>query len=226
MKALTLLVRNVITDTMLIEIYGERILLDATGSLYWKRKRWLIVSDLHLGKTMHFRKRGMALPKLVDQKDLIVLRELIIKYKPNKVVLLGDLFHSDYNVGWEQVANFTNEYRKNFFILVRGNHDILNEWHYGRSNMELVDELFAENFWFTHIPEDDPGDWINICGHVHPGIRPHGKARQSMRLSAFFFRTTSILVPAFSRFTGSVSIKPKKTDRVVAIAENSLVSIQ
>ena len=210
---------------MHIERYDERLILDPRASIYWKRKRWLIISDLHLGKSMHFRKKGMAVPNNLDAQDISMIQSLILKYKPNKVILLGDLFHSDYNSDWERFAKFTHEYRKGFFVLVRGNHDILPEWHYGRALMNIVDEIKVGPFWFTHIPKADPGAFINICGHLHPGIRLHGRARQSLRMPAFFFRVDSILVPAFGRFTGSVAIKPKADDLVVAIVEDTLVCI-
>lgn len=226
MKPLFLSVQIFSEHTKMIDRYGERFVLDPRGSLYWKRKRWLVISDLHFGKTMHFRKKGMAVPSTIDAKDLNVVERLIANYRPNKVILLGDLFHSDYNGDWERVAKFTHDYRKGLFLLVRGNHDILPDWHYGRSQIELVDEIKSGPFWFTHIPEEEPGDWINMCGHLHPGVRLYGKAKQSMRLPAFFFRSNSVLLPAFGRFTGSISIKPRKSDQVVAIVEDSLVIIQ
>ena len=213
-------------NTLLIERYGERMLLHSSGVMYWKRKRWLIISDLHLGKSMHFRKRGMAIPSTMDAQDISTIRHLIDIFNPHRVILLGDLFHSDYNSEWERIASLTNEYRNGFFILVRGNHDILPDWHYGRSRLALVDEIKLGPFWFTHIPLKDSKGLINICGHLHPGIKLHGKGRQSVRLPAFFFRERAIIIPAFGRFTGSVSIKPTKTDEVVAIAEKELVRIQ
>ncbi len=209
---------------MLIEAYGERLIADGKGALYWKRKRWLIISDLHLGKRMHFRKKGMAIPGQMDVADINTIRKLITQYNPLRVILLGDLFHSDYNSAWERLAQFTHEYKKNLFVLVRGNHDILPEWHYGRSRLVLVDELIKGCFHFTHIPTENQA-LINVSGHVHPAVKLYGKGRQSVRLPAFFFRKNSILMPAFGRFTGSVCIKPKKSDVVIAMVEGQLVEV-
>lgn len=214
-----------ISTSLQVEIYGERVILDARCSLYWKRKRWLIISDLHLGKCMHFRKKGMAIPGDIDAQDIQQIEALIQDYKPRRVILLGDLFHSDYNSDWERFARFTLEYKKEFFILVRGNHDILSDWHYGRSRLSVVDQIVADPFIFTHIPLESSSDKINVCGHLHPAVRLYGKARLSVRLPAFFFRQHSILVPAFGRFTGSVSIKPLKTDRVFGLVENQVVEV-
>ena len=212
-------------EALQVDVHNERMVLDPRGALYWKRSRWLIISDLHLGKSMHFRKKGMAVPGDIDSHDIKEIQGLIQDYKPRRVILLGDLFHSDYNSEWERFARFTHEYRKEFFILVRGNHDILSDWHYGRTRMSVVDEIIQTPFIFTHIPLKEPADRINICGHLHPAIRLYGKARQGVRLSAFFFREHSILVPAFGRFTGSVSIKRLKTDRVFGIAEGQVIEV-
>ena len=209
-----------------IRVRGENLVADASGCLYWKRHRWLIISDLHLGKTMHFRKQGMALPPHLDVHDLVVTEQIIEDYNPIRVILLGDLFHSDYNVEWERFASFSTNYKAGFFILVRGNHDILEDWHYARSNMEIMDELIKEPFIFTHKPLQEVNGRINVCGHLHPGIKLYGKGRQRIRLPAFFFRKHQILIPAFGRFTGSISLKPKTDDRIIAIAEGGLLEIE
>ena len=207
-----------------MERYGERMILDPSGSLYWKRKRWLVISDIHLGKSTHFRKKGMAIPESIDARDINTINQLISTYKPTRVILLGDLFHSEYNVAWERLAKFTTTYRMGFFMLVRGNHDILLDWHYGRTGLEVVDEIKAGPFYFTHIPTDHP-DLVNVCGHLHPGLSLSGKGRQRVRLKAFFFRSDSIILPAFGSFTGCISIKPKKEDLVVGLADGNLIQL-
>ena len=38
--------------------------------MYWQREDALILSDIHIGKTAHFRKHGIPMPDDVLQKDL------------------------------------------------------------------------------------------------------------------------------------------------------------
>jgi DNA ligase-associated metallophosphoesterase len=223
LKLLFLGMQSTFVQPLLVEAFNERLVLDPRGVMYWKRKRWLIISDLHLGKSMHFRKKGMAIPGDMDVSDIKLIEDLIQDYEPNRVVFLGDLFHSDYNIEWERLAAFTQRYKKEYFILVKGNHDILPDWHYGRTRLAVVDDINAGPFLFTHFPLKNPGNKINVCGHLHPAVRLYGKGRQSVRLPAFFFRAQSILIPAFGRFTGSVSIKPLKSDRVFGIADGQIV---
>ena len=210
--------------SLLVERYGERMLLDPSGSLYWKRKRWLIISDVHFGKSAHFRKKGMAIPEVLDAVDIHSIQRLISMHKPYRVILLGDLFHSDYNAAWERLAAFTREYKKRFFTLVRGNHDVLSDWHYGRTHLEVVDDIAEGPFYFTHIPTHQD-ELINICGHLHPGISLSGKGRQRIRLKSFFFRSESVILPAFGSFTGCISIKPKKSDLVIGLASGELIQL-
>jgi metallophosphoesterase superfamily enzyme len=54
----------------------------------------LIVSDLHFGKTGHFRKSGIAVPQSVYKKDLQRLFHQVQYFQPRKLIVVGDLFHS------------------------------------------------------------------------------------------------------------------------------------
>ncbi len=62
--------------------------------LYWEEERSLILSDLHFGKTGHFRKAGIAVPQSVYREDLLRLLSLIQYFQPRQLLVVGDLFHS------------------------------------------------------------------------------------------------------------------------------------
>lgn len=205
-----------------ITYQGERLTLDAYAAMYWRRKRWLIVSDLHLGKGMHFRKHGVAVPIGLDGEDLRRLERLITRYSPLRVLLLGDLFHSDYNIGWEYFVQFTSRYRPGMFMLVQGNHDILHDLHYARCRMEVVDRICNDPFCFTHHPTLIADPLVNVHGHIHPAVRLMGKGRQSLKLPAFVLREGLIMMPSFGQFTGCVAIRPESNDRIYAIAEGEV----
>ena len=70
-------------------------------AIYWHDTQTLIVSDLHLGKASHFRKHGLPIPMESGIDDLQQLGLLLDIYKPQRLLILGDLFHSDYNQEWE-----------------------------------------------------------------------------------------------------------------------------
>ena len=54
---------------MNITIKKQVFMLHPFGSLYWKDKNILLISDLHLGKISHFRKNGLAIPNSAIPKN-------------------------------------------------------------------------------------------------------------------------------------------------------------
>jgi DNA ligase-associated metallophosphoesterase len=211
----------------LLNKYGERLILDASGAIFWKRHRWLIISDLHLGKSMHFRKQGIAMPVHVEEENLRKIERVIEVYKPRKVILLGDLFHSVYNAQWERITGLTSRFRPGYFVLIKGNHDILPDWHYYRTSMKICDkELIKEPFLFTHEPTKTEGSQINVAGHIHPAVRMHGKGKQSLRFPCFLLADKLILMPAFGEFTGSARIPVPKDSEMYAIVEDLIIKVK
>ena len=74
-----------------IDVVGERLLMSPYKALYWPRKRWLLVSDAHLGKAAHFQKAGLPLPDVHDDVLLDRLSWLMNEFGAERLVVLGDL---------------------------------------------------------------------------------------------------------------------------------------
>lgn len=212
---------------MEVEVHNEVVELLWQKALFWKRHRLLVMADLHLGKVNHFRKAGIPVPLKANTRNLELLTGLMMVYKPERVLFLGDLFHSHFNSEWESVNQLVGSFRHISFELVPGNHDILSTERYTRSGLKLHAEKFYEApFVFTHHPVNDvPEEKYNMAGHFHPGIQLTGKGRQSVVLPCFHFSERQALLPAFGAFTGLSRILVKKTDRVFAVADNSIVKI-
>ncbi len=210
-----------------ISLRGEILQLLPEKAMYWPRESAILIADLHLGKITHFRKAGIALPPQSEDKNWQTLSRLIRKHKPKKLIILGDLFHSKYNDQWENFIDMTERYDDVDWILVKGNHDILRERHYDRSNLSICDyALKVPPFLLTHEPDEVFEDLYTLCGHIHPGIRLKGMAKQSLRLPCFFFGQQVGILPAFGVFTGLHVLHPNKDDRVMVIAEDQIVEIE
>ncbi|MBO3697758.1 ligase-associated DNA damage response endonuclease PdeM [Roseivirga sp. E12] len=192
-------------------------------ALFWEEKKLLIIADLHLGKAGHFRKSGIPVSDLVHSKDILTLEKLIQRHKPEEVILLGDLFHSEHNQGWEIFKRWLKSKAPLQFKLVLGNHDVLEFSNYRMDNLEVIESLDIGPFNFTHIPEDH--SLYNIAGHIHPAVRLRGKARQSVRIPCYYFGDQNGILPAFGNFTGTARINIGKTDSVFGIAENKVIKI-
>lgn len=205
------------------ELLGQRLMLIPEKGIFWEEKKYLILADLHLGKAGHFRKSGIPVSDLIHSKDILTLDKLIARFKPEQVIFLGDLFHSDHNQGWEIFKRWIKSKAPLQFKLVLGNHDVLDESSYRIPNLEVMEKLSLSPFDLTHIPEET--ELYNLAGHIHPAIRMHGKGRQSLRLPCYYFGEKTGLLPAFGNFTGTAKIRIKKTDAVYAIADKKVVRV-
>src|SRR3954467_10564330 len=115
-------------------LLNQNLLLLPQKAIYWHQENALIAADVHLGKVGHFRKAGIAVPRDMEQDDLAVLSDLIYEHRPEKILFLGDLFHSDMNADWEWLRLWRQQFPKMHIILIKGNHDIIDERHYKQLN--------------------------------------------------------------------------------------------
>lgn len=205
-------------------VCGEELVLLPEKAIWWPVQQTLILADLHLGKSMHFRKAGIPLPLLSHQKDFVVLEKLLKTPKLKQVLFLGDLFHSSYNSDWELLGQLISQHQHLRYTLVQGNHDILHENEYKRFGFEVFDLLRLGPFLFSHEPVENPSEY-NIYGHIHPGVKLAGGAGQRLRLPCFFFSEKYAVLPSFGKLTGLYALAPKKTDRIFAVSEGKIFKL-
>ncbi len=209
-----------------LELRNHIFELNGLAAMYWPVLETLIVSDVHLGKATHFRKMGYHIPSQVGSLNIANLELLFRTYQPKQVVFLGDLFHSDYNSEWDVFGHFLKQHSHIAFVLIEGNHDILDPSKYEEFKIELKPHWIEEGFAFTHIPiENNPTDYYNIAGHIHPGIKLRGQAKQRAILPCFWLGEQQGILPAFGDLTGLHPIQPKKNDQVIGLAEGQLVKL-
>jgi DNA ligase-associated metallophosphoesterase len=198
---------------------GQQFWLSPHRCLYWEEERSLILSDLHFGKTGHFRKAGIAVPQSVYREDLLRLLSLIQYFQPKQLLIVGDLFHSRENKELDLFLRWRDDFPELGFRLVLGNHDILRADWYVKAGI-VVNEgvLGMGGFAFVHDIEDaeESGPYY-FSGHLHPGIRINGMGKQSLQFPCFYFGGEYAILPAFGRFTGTVSIDPGAESNVFAI---------
>ena len=210
------------------KIFDNHFLLSPDRYIYWEEEKALILSDLHLGKTGHFRKAGIAVPQAVFKEDMQRLFSLIQHYKPSQLIIIGDMFHSHGNKEHDLFLKWRNDLAALPFNLVKGNHDILkNEWYQTAGITVINEQLTTGQFVFTHdIADCEPcATHYTFSGHIHPGVSISGLSRQHLHFPCFYFVEQYAVLPAFSRFTGTYPIKKKKGEYVFAIVENALVKL-
>ncbi len=211
---------------MEIELLNEKAVLLPQKALWLKSKKTLLMADLHFGKINHFRKSGIPVPARANDKNTEALIALLQTTKADRVIFLGDLFHSHYNEEWEVVGQIRKHFVNCAFELVLGNHDILSELQYDRNNLKVyLNELREGNLILTHEPMTDvPEGSYNLSGHLHPGVQLRGTGRQAVTLPCFYFGKNQGILPAFGSFTGLARIQPKKEDRIFVIADDKIIA--
>lgn len=210
-----------------LQIGQETYQLLSEKAIFRVKDSTLIIADLHLGKAQHFRKNGISIPQISAQKDYEILKMLIQKYKPERIILLGDLFHSSHNCEWTLFCDFVNTFKHIEFVLVLGNHDILEKHHYEKICLKLIKNTLEEgDLILSHYPlQDVPSNKINIAGHIHPGIALHGKGKQRIQLPCFYFYKNQLILPAFGSITGLQLIQRLNEAKVYVIAENKVIEM-
>lgn len=207
-----------------IFLKDEPFLLLPQKAIYRPLKQQLILSDVHLGKATHFRKQGIPMPAQSHLKDLDKIHYLLNTWKPATLVILGDLFHSDYNREWLWFKSLVMEFSSVEFILVEGNHDILPESAYEMPNLIKLHLLEEEHFIFSHHPLQDTLK-INFCGHLHPGVRIDGRARQSMKLPCFYYNNRHFILPAFGNLTGLFMLEQEESSCYYLVANDRVIKL-
>jgi uncharacterized protein len=209
--------------------HGNTFWLSPQRVMFWEETATLIASDLHLGKIGHFRKSGIALPQELMKQDLIRLFDLLQHFRPKKVLIVGDLFHSQQNKELDWFSRWRNDMAHLDFKLVKGNHDVLDDAWYAENSIDVCSEWQERNLHFVHeqiAPQPlDENIHAVVSGHIHPGITISGAGRQSLRLPCFYFSKQACILPAFGLFTGTYPVKPKKHDVVYAIADQKIIAV-
>jgi DNA ligase-associated metallophosphoesterase len=216
-------------DTFVFSFLNQTLHLLCQKAIYWEEENALIAADVHLGKGGHFRKAGIAVPRDLAQTDLAVLSDLIREHLPQKLIFLGDLFHSDMNTDWDWFAMWRQQFLKLEIILIRGNHDIIKDKHYHALNITLLEKLQTGPFLMLHHPlppeKLEHAAGYVLCGHIHPGVNLKGKGRQSLTLPCFAFADKQGILPSFGRFTGRVAIQHQQNDRVFAVLSDKVMAL-
>ena len=211
-----------------IEVRGERLTLFVERAAFWHRERALLIADPHWGKAATFRAGGIPVPSGTTNEAIERLESLVQKTNPTKVIFLGDLLHAKPGRSKDMFAALESWRRKRAdldVVLVRGNHDKRAGDPPAELNFQCVDAPYRiAPFLFAHHPAESDEGYV-VAGHVHPGIRLYGPARQRERLPCFVFGASHAILPAFGDFTGLGDVEPDEFTRLYAIAEAEIVLV-
>lgn len=207
-------------------INQESFFLYPCKLMFWKSEETVILSDIHIGKASHFRKNGIGITASLFKAEIEKLENCILKYNPQKVIIVGDLFHSYKNNEVELFGNWIKQFQYIEWHLVKGNHDILPENEYSNIGIATHLQLQIKNIVFTHeLPQKAQEHIYYITGHIHPSIKVAIGKNNQKTLPCFFFGQQHAILPSFGLFTGTHTVKPTKKDCVYAITPHALIKV-
>jgi DNA ligase-associated metallophosphoesterase len=209
------------------EFKEQELILTPEKAIYWSNKNSLVLSDLHLGKSGHFRKHGVPIPDSLNNENLTRLDTLIKHFNPERILFLGDLFHSSKNLEWNTFADWRSHHESISMLLAIGNHDFYPIEEYTSLGLICSSHIEVKPFLLTHDFDDVSASESSyvISGHVHPSVKLKGKGPQKMRLPCFYFGKQHALLPAFGSFTGAHTIKPAVEEHVFAVTPEQIIDL-
>ena len=198
-------------------IAGHELLLLAERAAFCPTTRSLFVADVHLGKAASFRSLGVPVPGGTTDAGLARLRQLLRRWQPQALYVLGDLLHGpavQHSTVIDKLANWRGQHSATRMVLVRGNHDQRAGDPPAQCGFDVIDEGHGVGpWWLCHEPHDDAAGHV-LAGHVHPAYRV-GNGRDRVRLPAFWIRPGHAVLPAFGEFTGGFSVRPHAGDQIL-----------
>ncbi len=208
------------------KFYWEDTLLEMLPSraLFLPKKKELLICDIHLGKAEYFQQNGIPLTNNSDEDNFKRIKNIVKKYNPEKLVILGDLFHSKYSIGKTLKKKVENlpKLLKTDVELVLGNHDV----DCNIRNIEIFGIKKYKNITFSHEPLNLKDNKIlNICGHYHPKLYLKNNGdKLSFRCFAMDMKKNILYLPAFGDLTGGYPCK-KSFKKWAIISEKEILEI-
>ncbi|WII07217.1 metallophosphoesterase [Methanomassiliicoccales archaeon LGM-RCC1] len=182
----------------------------------------VVLGDLHLGYERALEQEGMYLPRINTESIRECLNDILSRYEPKRIVLLGDIKHDFKRAGYEE----KQEVRKIFNLLaeaaqvvaIKGNHDNYLQNIVADLGFLVVDYIDIMGFRLEH-GHVDSGVRPVIIGHEHPSVRIPGSVGGGLKIQCFVHAEKEgvIVLPPFSPFASGNDLVLDK-DAVMAPA--------
>ncbi len=209
------------------KFYWEDTLLEMLPSkaLFLPEKKELLICDIHLGKAEYFQQNGIPLTNNLDKNNFARIKKIVKKYSPEKLIILGDLFHSKFSIDrtLQKKVEDLPELLKTNIELVLGNHDVGCDI----KNLKISNFRKTKNIIFSHEPVNlENNKTLNICGHYHPKIylKSNGD-KLSFSCFAMDKNKNILFLPAFGDLTGGYPCN-KSFKKWAIVSEEEIIEIK
>lgn len=203
---------------------GESFVALPHRALFWPVENCLLIADLHLGKPERFQQSGLAVPVGSIQSDLNRLSEALRLTEAKRLLILGDFCHSVKSLTKQVEASWLawkKQHNTLEVTVILGNHDRGLQPYLKALEIEGYSELLINrSIRLCHEPEED--GTAEICGHLHPVLKLQHR-RESLRLPCFAIKKYTLILPAFSEFTGGYSLKPEELEAAYLVTDSEII---
>ncbi|MCX6871508.1 MAG: metallophosphoesterase [Verrucomicrobia bacterium] len=196
----------------------DDVLLDARRAAWLPRSRSLAVADLHLGESWARRARGQLMPLGIVDTTVTRLRALLESYRPERLILLGDIVHAALPIDGiqravQELASLKHEGLVMEWCL--GNHDRqlprqLERWGITARTVRQVNLPEAILFHGDQPPElTDPESLSSrwrIQGHLHPALVLDDGIASRAKVPCFLVASDRLVLPAFSEMAAGCTV--------------------
>lgn len=186
-----------------VTVAGVEVLADLSGALFVPDGRALVASDLHFEKGTSRRSDNILLPPYDTRSTLAVLAAAVARWRPDRLILLGDSFHDgggpDRLDAADRSAIGALADRVEL-VWITGNHD---RDLAGGLPGTVAREVCLGPLTFRHEPQ--PGARGEIAGHLHPVAAVARRGRR-LRRRCFAGNGERLIMPAFGAYTGGLSV--------------------
>lgn len=166
----------------------------------------VVLGDLHLGYERALEHEGMYLPRINTESIRDALNDIIFRYEPKRVVLLGDIKHDFSRASFEErkevrsIVTLLLEAAQ--VVAVKGNHDNFLQSIVSDLGIAVVDYIDVMGYRLEH-GHVDSGKRPVIIGHEHPSVRIPGDVGGGLKLQCFVHAEKEgvIVLPPFSPFS-------------------------
>jgi len=187
------------------EFGGQTFEIAGQAALYWRAQDALLVSDLHLEKASAYALYGQMLPPYDSVSTLEEIATLCRRYRPAKIISLGDNFHDDdgeHRLAQDAAALLIDLACNTEWIWITGNHDRAVSGIWGG---KAFDAWTVSGITLRH--EAQGGDPTpEISGHFHPKFRQVLRGRMVKR-RCFVKTPRKLIMPAFGALTGGLDVQ-------------------
>lgn len=182
-------------------------------TLYLKKYKTLIISDLHIGIEESLNKRGILIPRFQFKDFLDKLKLILDKVKVDKIIFNGDLKHEFgkiYQQEWNNILKLIDFLNDKEIIIIKGNHDQILFHITEKRNIKLVESYNLDDITILHGDKIlvDLGNTL-IIGHEHPAISLK-KGIRSEKYNCFlkgkWKGKTLIVMPSFNLLTSGTNV--------------------